>query len=73
MCGTYILNRMPATEKQALNDVRMRGFTQRTEVPSALAWVDAQSAARLPGESIALEQASGRVLFEDVVAPIAVP
>ena len=64
---------MPATEKQALNDVRMRGFTQRTEVPSALAWVDAQSAARLPGESIALEQASGRVLFEDVVAPIAVP
>ena len=64
---------MPATEKQALNDVRMRGFTQRTEVPSALAWVDAQSAAPLPGESIALEQASGRVLFEDVVAPIAVP
>ena len=27
----------------------------------------------MPGESIALEQASGRVLFEDVVAPIAVP
>ncbi|QIL74409.1 molybdopterin molybdotransferase MoeA (plasmid) [Diaphorobacter sp. HDW4B] len=51
----------------------MRGFTQRTEVPSALAWVDAQSAAPLPGETIALDQASGRVLFADVIAPIAVP
>ncbi|WP_240933428.1 gephyrin-like molybdotransferase Glp [Diaphorobacter sp. HDW4B] len=53
--------------------MRMRGFTQRTEVPSALAWVDAQSAAPLPGETIALDQASGRVLFADVIAPIAVP
>ena len=64
---------MLAPDKPASNDVRMRGFTQRTEVHAALAWVDTHSAPQLPGEAIAIEEASGRVLSESVIAPIAVP
>ena len=64
---------MLAPDKPASNDVRMRGFTQRTEVHTALAWVDTHSAPQLPGEAIAIEEASGRVLCERVIAPIAGP
>ena len=53
-------------------DVRMHGFAQRTEVPAALAWVDA-NATRLAAESVAVEEATGRVLAADLVAAIAVP
>lgn len=53
-------------------DVRMRGFAQRTDVASALAWVDAHSAP-LPADAVAVEDAAGRVLAADLVAPIAVP
>lgn len=50
----------------------MRGFTQRAEVPTALAWIDAH-APLLSGESVAVEEATGRVLLQEVIAPIAVP
>lgn len=50
----------------------MRGFAQRAEVPQALAWVDAHTAA-LPAETVAVEAACGRVLAADVAAPIDVP
>ncbi len=63
---------MPTPEPIAFPDVRMRGFTQRAEVPAALAWIDAH-APLLPGESVALEAASARVLSEALIAPIAVP
>jgi molybdopterin molybdotransferase len=63
---------MPTPERTALTDVRMRGFTQRAEVPAALAWIDAHTPL-LPGESVAVDEATGRVLLNDVVAPIAVP
>ncbi|WP_326541144.1 molybdopterin molybdotransferase MoeA [Pseudorhodoferax sp.] len=53
-------------------DVRMRGFAQRTEVTTALAWIDGQSAA-LPSEPVPVDAAAGRVLASDLVAPIAVP
>ncbi|KQP45116.1 molybdenum cofactor biosynthesis protein [Pseudorhodoferax sp. Leaf274] len=56
----------------APTDVRMRGFTQRTEVQAAIAWIDAHTPC-LPAESVALEDATGRVLVQDVVAPIDVP
>lgn len=59
-------------ERAAFSDVRMRGFAQRAEVASALAWVDAQ-ARSLPAESVAVDDAAGRVLVADLVAPIAVP
>jgi len=60
------------SERPVLSDVRMRGFAQRAEVATALAWVDAQSGP-LPAEPVAVDDASGRVLVADLVAPIAVP
>lgn len=63
---------MPTPERTASTDVRMRGFTQRAEVPAALAWIDAH-APLLPGESVAVDEATGRVLLQEVIAPIAVP
>lgn len=53
-------------------DVRMHGFAQRTEVHTALAWVDGQ-AHPLPAEPVAVEDAAGRVLAADLHAPIDVP
>ncbi|KQX19928.1 gephyrin-like molybdotransferase Glp [Variovorax sp. Root434] len=63
---------MPPPERTASTDVRMRGFTQRAEVPDALAWIDAHTPL-LPGETVAVEEATGRVLLHEVIAPIAVP
>lgn len=63
---------MPTPERTASTDVRMRGFTQRAEVPAALAWIDAHTPL-LPGESVAVDEATGRVLLQEVIAPIAVP
>ncbi|QRF61909.1 gephyrin-like molybdotransferase Glp [Variovorax paradoxus] len=59
-------------ERSVSPDVRMRGFTQRAEVPTALAWIDAHTPL-LPGESVAVDDATGRVLLNDLIAPIAVP
>lgn len=53
-------------------DVRMRGFTKRAEVSTALAWVDEHTQAG-PTEAASVEAAAGRVLAADLVAPIAVP
>ncbi|MDP9880701.1 molybdopterin molybdotransferase [Variovorax boronicumulans] len=63
---------MPTPERTASTDVRMRGFTQRAEVPTALAWIDAHTPL-LPAESVAVDEATGRVLLQEVIAPIAVP
>lgn len=60
------------SQKSGFPDVRMRGFSQRAEVSAALAWIDAQAPA-FDAESIAVDDATGRVLAADVVAPIAVP
>ena len=54
------------------HDVRMHGFAKRSEVPDVLAWIDAH-AARLPAEIIALEEAVGRTLAAEVIAPLNVP
>jgi molybdopterin molybdotransferase len=54
------------------HDVRMHGFAKRSEVPDVLAWIDAH-AARLPTEIIALEEAVGRMLAAEVIAPLNVP
>ncbi len=64
--------RMPSAEKPAFTDVRMRGFSQRSEVSAALAWIDAHTPL-LPGESVAVDGACGRVLVDHLAAPIAVP
>ncbi len=53
-------------------DVRMRGFTGRTRVETALAWIDAH-ATPLEAESVSYTAAHGRVLAEPFVSPIDVP
>jgi len=50
----------------------MHGFTQRSEVPAALKWID-DHASRLGDETISLEDAAGRILASDVIAPLNVP
>ena len=55
-----------------IRDVRMHGFTQRSEVSAALTWVD-DHASRLGNETVSLEDAAGRILATDVIAPLDVP
>lgn len=54
------------------DDVRMRGFAQRTTVEAALDWIDANVNALAP-EVAMLEDLHGRVLAEAVRAPMDVP
>lgn len=53
-------------------DVRMHGFAERAEVATVLQWIDAH-AIRLGDEDVALDNAAGRVLAADTVAPLDVP
>lgn len=53
-------------------DVRMHGFGQRAEVAAALNWID-RHAPMLPDEAVALEDAWGRILAVDLIAPLNVP
>ena len=53
-------------------DVRMRGFTHRTPVEDCLRWVD-ENSGTLDAEAVAVNEAAGRVLAEDVVADVDVP
>jgi len=55
-----------------LRDVRMHGFTQRSEVSAALTWID-DHASRLGNETVSLTDAAGRILATDVIAPLDVP
>jgi len=56
----------------APQDVRMRGFQKRTTVETALTWVDQNSEIQ-SSETVALKNTHGRVLAQDIVAPIDVP
>jgi molybdopterin molybdotransferase len=53
-------------------DVRMHGFSRRSEVPAVLEWID-RHALRLPAETVPLDEAPGRILAADVVSPVDVP
>jgi molybdopterin molybdotransferase len=55
-----------------IRDVRMHGFTHRSEVPPALKWID-DHASRLSSETVSLEDTAGRILATDVIAPLDVP
>ena len=54
------------------DDVRMRGFSHRTSVADALAWLD-DHVPCLPAEVVPLSEAAGRVLAGDVPSPCNVP
>jgi len=67
---------MSASDSEHPNaDVRMRGFTQRTTVDDALAWVDSTvpSFGDLDIEDVSLLRAAGRVLARDAVSRVNVP
>jgi molybdopterin molybdotransferase len=55
-----------------MHDVRMRGFQKRSDVDDVTHLIDARIGI-LGTEVVALHQASGRILAEDVSAPCAVP
>ena len=54
------------------DDVRMRGFSHRTNVADAIAWLDRQIKT-LPCEVVSLTEAAGRVLAGDVISQLDVP
>jgi molybdopterin molybdotransferase len=56
----------------SMPDVRMHGFRKRSEVPAVLDWID-RHAARLAAETIPLEEACGRTLAGELIAPLDVP
>ncbi len=53
-------------------DVRMRGFTERTTVQVACEWVDAH-AQLLDSEMVCLDDAHGRLLVKEIVSPCNIP
>jgi molybdopterin molybdotransferase len=59
-------------ERTQPNDVRMRGFSGRTLVESAWAWID-QYSVPLEAENVSLDEAHHRILAEDVTASVDVP
>ena len=61
-----------AADARPREDVRMHGFSQRAEVGAVLEWIDA-NAQPLGSEREPLDRASGRILAEQVIAPIDVP
>lgn len=60
------------TTRPAFFDIRMRGFRDRAEVADVIRLLD-DRVRSLAGEAIAVPEASGRVLAEDVRAEVAVP
>jgi len=54
------------------SDVRMRGFATRADVEDVVRAVRERTAP-LEGETVALSEAAGRVLAEEVSSPVAVP
>src|SRR4051794_26427361 len=55
-----------------VNDVRMRGFRDRTEVEEVVRLLDQRTHA-LPAEAVPLAEAGDRVLAGEVVAAVNVP
>lgn len=61
-----------ATHASTRADVRMHGFTARAEVADVLRWIDTH-ATTLRAENVSIDEATGRVLADPVIAPIDVP
>ena len=60
------------TATPVIPDVRMHGFRERSEVPAVVEWID-RHAVRLAAESVPLEEACGRTLAAEMIAPLDVP
>lgn len=61
-----------ADESFISDDVRMRGFKQRSTVEQLTHWIDQQSV-DLAEENIAIQDATGRVLSQDIASDINIP
>ncbi len=57
---------------EAFADVRMRGFSSRAQVATALEWIE-RNVRALEAERVALDELHGRVLAADVTAAVDVP
>ncbi len=66
------MNDPPSKRSSETDDVRMKGFRQRTTVETAQRWLD-QHSRQLDSEPVPLAQAAGRVLSDDVVSRVDVP
>ena len=55
-----------------VDDVRMRGFKHSSSVEDVINWLDQQTLP-LPEQTIAIEQATGRILAQDIVSEINIP
>ena len=60
------------TPPKPSDDVRMKGFAQRSTVADVLTWIDCQTAL-LAAETVPIEKAAGRVLFDAVTSRVDVP
>src|SRR5450631_4554315 len=65
--GNWMTNESPP-----ISDVRMHGFRQRSEVLTVLDWID-RHAVRMGDETVSLEDAAGRTLAIQLIAPLDVP
>lgn len=65
----------PLPALNTTTDVRMKGFSSRTTVETAIAWIDSTlpEFCSLPNEIVALSDAASRVLSSDVVSSVNVP
>ena len=60
------------TQKPSSQDVRMRGFSRRSRVEEAFAWIDSV-ATSLPQETVQFDQAPSRVLATEVLSERDIP
>ena len=65
----------PLPALSTTTDVRMKGFSSRTTVEAAIAWVDSvlPEFCMLPTEIVALTDAASRVLAADMISSVNVP
>ena len=63
---------MKLADLNIADDVRMRGFKKRHAVAKIIEWLDQQSIA-LANQTIPLQEASGRVLADEIVSEINIP
>ena len=61
-----------ADENFITDDVRMRGFKQRSSVKEVVDWLDKQTI-DLSKQTIPLQEATGRVLAQDITSEINIP
>jgi molybdopterin molybdotransferase len=61
-----------SSDLSSSRDVRMHGFTRRAEVGSVLDWID-RSASTLGSTLVAVDDAAGRIVARQVIAPFDVP